>query len=56
VLIDVAQAIPADHPEARHLIDRDIANFVKFFAGLDFHVTKEEFLRAIGAQNVGRAS
>ncbi|HUZ80475.1 MAG TPA: RIO1 family regulatory kinase/ATPase [Thermoplasmata archaeon] len=56
VLIDVAQAIPADHPEARRLLDRDIANFVKFFKGLDFKVTKEEFLHAIGADHVGKRS
>ncbi len=56
VLIDVAQAIPADHPEARRLLDRDIAHFVKFFQGLDFQVTKEEFLRAIGADHVGKRS
>ena len=31
VLIDVAQAMPADHPQARALLERDLRNFAKFF-------------------------
>ncbi|HEV2316358.1 MAG TPA: RIO1 family regulatory kinase/ATPase [Thermoplasmata archaeon] len=34
VLIDVAQAIPAKHPQARDLLVRDLRNFAKFFARL----------------------
>ncbi len=54
VLIDVAQAIAADHPEARRLLVRDITNFAKFFTRLGLPVEPEAFLTAVGGDRVGR--
>ncbi len=54
VLIDVAQSISADHPEARRLLIRDITNFAKFFGRLGLDVEPEEFLAAVGGASVGR--
>ncbi len=53
VLIDVAQAIPRDHPAAPGLLRRDIANFAKFLGRLGRAVDPEEFLRAVGGDLVG---
>jgi RIO kinase 1 len=49
VLIDVAQAIPSDHPQALALLERDVANYAKFLNRLGVEVTGEEFLHAVGA-------
>jgi len=48
VLIDVAQAVTVEHPQAPALLERDIANFAKFLGRLGFQVEAEEFLRAVG--------
>ena len=53
VLIDVAQSVAADHPEAVRLLDRDIRNFAKFLARLGFSVLPEEFLEAVGGDAIG---
>ena len=52
VLIDVAQAVSVEHPEAYRLLARDVANFAKFFGRLGFEVTPEEFLKAVGADAI----
>ena len=48
VLIDVAQAISVEHPEAPRLLERDVANFAKFFGRLGLSVTPAELLSAVG--------
>jgi RIO kinase 1 len=48
VLIDVAQAVPVNHPQAQALLERDIGNYAKFLSHLWFEVEPEEFLRAVG--------
>ena len=48
VLIDVAQAVSAEHPEAYRLLARDVANFAKFFGRLGLSVTPAELLSAVG--------
>ncbi len=53
VIIDVAQAIPADHPNARRLLERDLGNFARFLGRLGHEVTVEEFLAAVGGETVG---
>ncbi len=53
VLIDVAQAVGADHSAARRLIERDIANFAKYFARLGLTVDADELLAEVGGDTVG---
>jgi len=53
VLIDVAQAVASDHPEARRLMERDIGNFSKFLGRLGFDVEPEAFLEAVGGKSIG---
>jgi RIO kinase 1 len=53
VLIDVAQAIPADHPEARRLMERDVGHFAKFLGKLGVSVEPSEFLAAVGGDTIG---
>jgi len=53
VLIDVAQAVPADHPEALRLMERDVRNFAKFLERLGFSVEPAEFLDAVGGKSIG---
>ncbi len=53
VLIDVAQAVSAEHPEAPRLLARDVRNFAKFFARLGYPVDPAEFLSAVGGATVG---
>ncbi len=53
VLIDVAQSVAADHPEALRLLTRDLANYAKFFRRLGVPVETDEFLKAVGADRVG---
>ncbi len=48
VLIDVAQAIEADHPQAAELLRRDITNFAKYLARLGVDTDAERFLAAVG--------
>jgi RIO kinase 1 len=55
VLIDVAQAIPSDHPEASRLLERDLANYAKFFRRLGVDVDPAEFLHAVGGDTMGAA-
>ena len=53
VIIDVAQALPVDHPGARKLLERDLRNFAQYLGRLGYAVTAEEFLAAIGGETVG---
>ena len=53
VLIDVAQAVSAEHPEAPRLLERDVTNFAKFFGRLGLPVDPAKFLSAVGGDTVG---
>ncbi len=53
VLIDVAQAVASDHPQARALLERDIVNFARFVSHLGHPVDADEFFRAVGGETVG---
>ena len=48
VLIDVAQAVPVEHPQAFALLERDLTNYAKFLSRLGFRVDPEDFLEAVG--------
>jgi RIO kinase 1 len=52
VLIDVAQAIPTTHPNARDLLARDLTNFAKVLGRLGVAVDPAEFLRAVGGEEL----
>lgn len=56
VLIDVAQAVSVEHPEAPRLLQRDVANFAKFFARLGLEIEAREFYEAVGGDTVGPPS
>ena len=53
VIIDVAQAIRSDHPDARRLLERDILNFSRYLGRLGYAIEPAEFLAAIGGDQVG---
>jgi RIO kinase 1 len=53
VIIDVAQSVRADHPEARRLLERDILNFSRFLGRAGFSVEPSDFLAAVGGNEVG---
>jgi len=53
VVIDVAQSVRSDHPEARRLLERDLLNFSRFLGRLGYAVEPSEFLTAIGGDDVG---
>lgn len=48
VLIDVAQAIPTTHPQAKELLRRDTANFARYFRRLGVETTPQAFFEAAG--------
>ena len=48
VLIDVAQAVSVDHPQAFALLERDLNNYAKFLSRLGYAVEPSEFLAAVG--------
>lgn len=52
VLIDVAQALPAEHPQARTLLERDAANFARYFQKLGVDTSPERFFAAAGGQEL----
>ncbi len=52
VLIDVAQSVSADHPEARRLLERDLVHFSKFLSRLGQEVLPGEFFRAVGGDTL----
>ncbi len=51
VLIDVAQAIPVDHPQARELLERDAATFARYFRKLGVDTSPEAFFAASGGDH-----
>ena len=53
VIIDVAQSVRTDHPQARALLERDLVNFSRFLRRLGYEVEPAEFLRAVGGDQVG---
>ena len=53
VLIDVAQSIESDHPQARALLERDVANFARYFRKLGVDTSPEGFLEAVGPIELG---
>jgi RIO kinase 1 len=48
VLIDVAQAIPREHPQARVLLERDARHFSRYFEKLEVPTSFERFWEAVG--------
>ncbi|MCI4335414.1 MAG: serine protein kinase RIO [Thermoplasmata archaeon] len=48
VFIDVAQAIPTDHPQARALLERDLRTFARFFGKLGADGDFEKLWRECG--------
>jgi RIO kinase 1 len=52
VLIDVAQSIEWDHPQARELLRRDVANFARYFQRLGVETDTSAFLEAVGADQL----
>jgi RIO kinase 1 len=53
VIIDVAQSVRSNHPQARELLVRDISNFSRFLGRLGYDVGPAEFLTAVGGDEVG---
>jgi RIO kinase 1 len=53
VVIDVAQSIEADHPQARELLLRDVANFARYFERLGVDTSTERFLESVGPLELG---
>jgi len=53
VLIDVAQAVGAEHPEARRLMERDVGNFAKYLERIGYSVEPSDFLEAVGGGTIG---
>ena len=47
-LIDVAQAISTEHPQARELLHRDAANFARYFRRLGVDTSAAQFFEAAG--------
>ncbi len=56
VIIDVAQAIATDHPEARRLLERDVTNFARFLGRLGYEVEPADFLAAVGGDRLGEGT
>jgi RIO kinase 1 len=52
VIIDVAQAVPVEHPQAKALLERDVKNYAKFFRHLGMDVSTEEFFTAVGGDDL----
>ena len=53
VLIDVAQAVASDHPQARALLARDTGNFARYLKKLGVRVTERSMFEAVGGLTVG---
>lgn len=52
VLIDVAQSIPSDHPQAGELLRRDLRNFARFFARLGVKRDPETMFVDVGGSQL----
>jgi RIO kinase 1 len=53
VLIDVAQSIPAEHPQAKTLFERDTSNFARYLRKMGVDVSDRELFDAAGGARVG---
>ena len=53
VLIDVAQAVSADHPQARVLFERDTTNFARYLRSIGLEVSETELFQAAGGAELG---
>jgi RIO kinase 1 len=53
VLIDVAQSVSTDHPQARELFERDIANFTRYLTRLGVDLSLEHFRTVAGVATIG---
>lgn len=53
VIIDVAQSVPTDHPQAKELLRRDIDHYARFLERLGADVDAHEFFRAVGGETLG---
>jgi RIO kinase 1 len=53
VLIDVAQAIPAEHPQARGLLERDLKTLSRYFARRCAVPAFEELWSSVGGASIG---
>jgi len=53
VLIDVAQAVAADHPQAKALFERDTKNFARYLRKMGVDVSDAELFEAAGGAFVG---
>lgn len=53
VLIDVAQSVSAEHPQAKALFERDAANFVRYLNRQGLALELSEFLEAAGFDAIG---
>ncbi len=51
-LIDVAQAISTEHPQARELLERDAAHFARYFRRLGVETSADEFFEAVGGRQL----
>jgi RIO kinase 1 len=56
VLIDVAQAVRSDHPQAAELLKRDLTHYAHFLSRLGPPVDPEEFVRAVGGDRLAPAA
>ncbi|MGA7923120.1 MAG: RIO1 family regulatory kinase/ATPase, partial [Thermoplasmata archaeon] len=52
VLIDVAQSMPWDHPQAEALLRRDVTNFARYFQRLGVETSPEELFHAVGGDEL----
>lgn len=55
VIIDVAQSVRVEHPQARQLLERDLVNFSKFLGRAGYSIEPTEFFEAVGGAQVGAA-
>lgn len=52
VIIDVAQAISTEHPQARELLQRDATNFARYFRRLGVETSAQQFFEAAGGNKI----
>jgi RIO kinase 1 len=52
VLIDVAQSIPTEHPQAVELLRRDTGHFARYFQRLGVETTPEAFFALAGGESL----
>jgi RIO kinase 1 len=52
VLIDVAQSIAWDHPQAKELLRRDVVHFARYFEKLGVDTDADRFFGAVGGDEL----